>query len=203
MKNKKAIKQMVGLASLAAIIVVLQLIAGFLPKLPGGLSISLVLVPIIIGAILYGFKGGAFLGLVFAVMVLIDPSTAAFYEANIFATIVLVILKGVAAGAISGLLFTLLYKKNFFVAVVVASIIAPIINTGIFCLGAAMFYRDLFGGGLFVIIGIVGANFLVELGINTVLCPAIATLIKVTLSNYDLGTTLDKNSVIKEELDEE
>ena len=203
MKNSLKIKRLVGIATLAAIVVVLQLTSSYLPKLPGDLSLSLVLVPIVIGAILYGPIGGAILGFVFAFMVLIDPSTAVFYEANLFATIVLVILKSTLAGFVSGLLFKLLYKFNFFLAIVVASVVTPCINTGIFIIGASMFFRGLFGGGIAVIIGIVGANFLVELGINVVLCPAIAIIIKTVVHNYNVGTNLDKSAIIKDELTEE
>lgn len=193
MNRKLTVKRMVGVASLAAIVIVLQLIAGFLPKLPGGLSLSLTLVPIIVGAILYGVYGGAFLGLTMAIMVLLDPSTSVFYEANIIATIIIVLLKSTLAGAISGLVFKLLYKKSFIVALFLASVLCPVINTGIFTVGASLFFKELFGGGLWIIIGSVGANFLVELGINVVLCPTIAVIIKSALSNYDLGTNLDKD----------
>ena len=202
MKNSIKIKRLVGLATLAAIIVVLQLTSSYLPKLPGNLSLSLVLVPIVIGAILYGASGGAILGFVFAVMVLIDPSTAVFYEANIFATIVLVILKSTTAGFLAGLFFKLIYKKNFYVAIVVASITAPVINTGIFVLGASLFFRALFGGGLFVIIGIVGANFLVELLINVLLCPALAIIIKLIIHEYNVGTNLDASAIDKKDNNE-
>ena len=195
MKNSLKIKRLVGISTLAAIVIVLQLTASYLPKLPGDLSLSLVLVPIVIGAILYGATGGAILGFVFAVMVLIDPSTAVFYEANIFATIVIVILKSTLAGFVSGLLFRVLYKVNFFLAIVVAAIVCPCINTGIFVLGATMFFRNLFGGGLVVIIGIVGANFLVELGINAILCPTLAVLIRAIVKNYNIGTYLDEKYV--------
>ena len=199
MKNSIKIKRLVGLATLAAIVVVLQLTSSYLPKLPGDLSLSLVLVPIVIGAILYGASGGAILGFVFAVMVLADPSTAVFYEANIAATIIIVILKSTLAGFLSGFLFKLIYKFNFYAAIIVASIVAPVVNTGIFVLGASLFFRNLFGGGLFVIIGIVGANFLVELGINAVLCPVIAIIIRTVVRNYNVGTNLDESAVLKGE----
>ena len=123
MKNSIKIKRLVGLATFAAIVVVLQLTSSYLPKLPGDLSLSLVLVPIVIGAILYGASGGAILGFVFAVMVLADPSTAVFYEANIAATIILVIVKSTAAGFLSGFLFKLINKKNFYASIIVESVI--------------------------------------------------------------------------------
>ena len=63
---------MVGMALFAAIVVVLQIIGNYIRI--GNFSISLVLVPIIVGAALYGPAGGAFLGGVFGIVVIIDGS---------------------------------------------------------------------------------------------------------------------------------
>ena len=60
MKNGK-IKRMVGMAFLIAMIIVLQLIGGIIPPI-GGVSISLVLIPIVVGAAVFGPSGGAILG---------------------------------------------------------------------------------------------------------------------------------------------
>ena len=46
--NSQKIKRMVGIASLAAVVVVLQLIANYIPG-PGGVSITLALIPLVIG----------------------------------------------------------------------------------------------------------------------------------------------------------
>ena len=54
-------KTVVGLGLFTAIVVVLQLLAVGLRAL-GLFSISLVLVPIVVGAAVYGKKGGAWLG---------------------------------------------------------------------------------------------------------------------------------------------
>ena len=67
-KNRDTTLRLVQLAILTAIIVVLQL-AGTAVKLNiFGTSISLVLVPIVLGAMLLGPKAGAFLGFVFGVI---------------------------------------------------------------------------------------------------------------------------------------
>ena len=61
---KSNTKTIVGVGLLTAIVVVLQALAVFIR--PTGLfNISLVLVPIVVGAALYGYKAGAWLGLVF------------------------------------------------------------------------------------------------------------------------------------------
>ena len=104
-------KTLVTYALLTAVVVILQLVAEFMPHV-GPCSLSFVLVPIVIGSALCGWKAGAWLGFVFALVVLCCPSTGFFYAFNIPATIAIVILKGIASGAISGLLFNLFKKKN-------------------------------------------------------------------------------------------
>ena len=72
MNNKKSslekTKVLVGMAIFTAIVVVLQVIATALGRM-GLTPPSLVLVPIVIGAAAYGLKSGAWLGLVFGVVV--------------------------------------------------------------------------------------------------------------------------------------
>ena len=78
----------------------------------GTVSISLVLVPIVVGAALYGVGAGAWLGGVFSVVVLCQPDTALFLNMSIFGTILTVMLKGILAGALSGLVYRVLSKKH-------------------------------------------------------------------------------------------
>ncbi|MCI7692856.1 MAG: ECF transporter S component, partial [Oscillospiraceae bacterium] len=64
-----------------------------------------------------------------------------------------------------------------------------IVNTGIFLLGCRLFFYDTvqaWGAGLsfentfvYMIVGLVGINFLIELGVNLVLNPAILQIIKI------------------------
>ncbi len=95
---------MVGMALFAAIVVVLQIIGNYIRI--GNFSISLVLVPIIVGAALYGPAGGAFLGGVFGIVVIIDCITVGnvLWIANPVATAIVCMLKGIAAGFVSGVL---------------------------------------------------------------------------------------------------
>lgn len=199
MKNSLKIKRLVGIASLAAVVIVLQLIATYLPftKLFGGtISITLALIPIVVGAILYGPAGGAILGAVMGVMVIVDPSTlSVFMPHNPAATIILCLLKSAAAGAVSGLLFKVLYKKNFVLAVVLAAVSVPVINTGLFTIGAVLFFSDIYGAQGFsafgVIIGLIWVNFLIEMAVNSILSPAVLQIVRVTSRNYNIGCTFD------------
>ena len=62
-------QRMVGLAIFTAIIIVLQLVSTFIKF--GPFSITLAMIPIVVGAAVYGAGAGAYLGGVFSVVVLI------------------------------------------------------------------------------------------------------------------------------------
>ena len=167
MNNSLKVKRLVGVASLAAIVVVLQLIANYITI--GTINITLALIPIVVGAIIYGPLVGFGLGALMGIVVLTAPSTQGFLNVNPFVTILLCVLKTGIAGLVSGLLFKIINKKNFYAAIVVATLIVPVINTGLFILGSALFFQTVFGaesfsGALPVIIGVVfGTNFTIEL----------------------------------------
>lgn len=187
-KGKKiSTSTIVGIGLLTAIVVVLQFVSMALRF--GTFSITLTLVPIVVGAALYGWKTGAWLGLVFGVAVLLTGDAAAFLAINIPGTIATVLVKGTMAGLCAGLVYRLVAKKNQVAAVLLSSITAPIVNTGIFLLGCRLFFYDTvqaWGAGLgfentfvYMIVGLVGINFLIELGVNLVLNPAILQIIKI------------------------
>ena len=103
MENKRMqTRTLTGLAILTAVVVVLQLLGSFIRF--GPFSISLVLIPIVVGAALYGPRAGAWLGFVFSVVVLIMDS-AAFMVVNPLGTVLTVLLKGTLAGLCAGLVF--------------------------------------------------------------------------------------------------
>ena len=68
------------MAMLIAIVVILQLVGAIIRF--GPFSISLVLMPIIIGASMYGAAEGTVLGLVFGIVVLLSGDAAAFLAIN-------------------------------------------------------------------------------------------------------------------------
>ena len=97
MNNSQKIRRMVGLAALASMIVVLQLISNYIQF--GPVSITLALIPIVVGAILYGPKGGFILGLIEGVMVITAPSTLGlFMPFSAVGTILVCLLKSVLGG---------------------------------------------------------------------------------------------------------
>lgn len=182
----KKTKKMVGIGLLTAVVVVLQVLAVAI-RPTGFFNISLVLVPIVVGAALYGYKAGAWLGLVFSVVVLFTDS-AAFMAVNVPGTIITVLVKGTVAGLVAGLVYLALEKTNRFVAVVSAAIACPVVNTGLFLVGCVLFFMDTINGwaaasgfasaGAYMIGGLVGINFVIELGVNLLLSSAIVTIVR-------------------------
>ena len=181
MKTEK-IKKMVGIALMMAIVVVLQLLGQFIKF--GPVSISLVLVPIVVGAAVYGPVAGAILGATFGVVVLLQPDTAFFYGVSTIGTIITVLVKGVLAGWLSGLTYRAVAKKNTVLAVILAAMVCPVVNTGLFFAGCRLFFWDAMaeqGGGNafhFVLTVMIGFNFLAEFAANVICAPVITRIIR-------------------------
>ena len=204
MKNALTQKQktlrMVEMAMLIALVVVLQMLGSFIKI--GPLPMSFVLVPMVIGACLLGVKAGMILGAVFGIVTMImgiagiDVVSFLLWQANPVWFVLICIIKAVLAGACSGLVYNLLGKvfneKYVYLRTVLASIIAPIVNTGIFAIGMLLFFFDTMQGltSLFpdafggfenafqvVFLGLAGFNFIGEFVVNLVLSPAMVRII--------------------------
>ena len=188
MKNTRIkTRTLTGLALFTAIVIVLQLLGSFIRF--GPFSITLVLIPIVVGAAMYGAPAGAWLGFVFGVAVLLSGDAASFMPISPLGTVLTVLLKGTLAGFLAGLAYRMLEKKNRYVAVITAAIVCPVVNTGIFLLGCAVFFLDTVAewgrsmgfdnAGAYMIFGLVGANFLVEMAIDIILSPVVLRLIRI------------------------
>ena len=190
---------MVTISLLIAIIVVLQMTAGLLPSLPGGAKLSFVLIPIVIGAALYGQSTGAILGAVFGLIAFYYSATGAdgigfaIFQVSPIGCFVICVGKSTVAGFVSGLVYKLLTKVNSYLAMFAASIVCPVLNTGIFMGMVALFFRNTSFESApetyTVIVSIFGIilmfNAIPELILNVVLSPAMNTL--VNLAKRQLG----------------
>ena len=185
--KKQNVLKLTGIGLLSAIVIVLQILGSFIHL--GPFSISLVLLPIVIGCALFGMSAGAWLGLVFGCAVLLSGDASAFLAINAPATVITVLAKGTLAGLAAGFVYRLLEKKNQMLATVVAAIVCPVVNTGVFLLGCVTFFMDTirawaltdFGDNvmLYMIVGLVGLNFLAELAINLVFSPTVVYIINI------------------------
>lgn len=150
-----------------------------------GVSVTLVLPVVVIGAALFGPWVGAWLTVI--------PNIIAFGEAGIFLAespvgcVITLLLKGILAGIAAGLVYKYLHDKSYIRAVTLSALVAPIVNSGVFLLGCYIFIWDKliavaaeagYGIGMLVF-GMVGINFVIEIIFNTVLCPTILRLIKM------------------------
>ena len=186
-KQSISTRTITGVAIFTAIIIVLQLLGSFIRF--GPFSISLVLIPIVVGAALYGPAWGAWLGFVFGVVVLLSGDAAPFLVVNPFGTIVTVLLKGTLAGFAAGVVYKALERTNTWLAVIFAAIVCPVVNTGLFLIGCELFFMETVtewaqaagyeSAGRFMIFGLVGLNFLIEMLVNLLLSPLILRLIRL------------------------
>ena len=194
MRNQK-IKRMAAVALLMALVVVMQFVSGLIPPV-GGFSISLVLIPVVLGSALYGPGVGALLGGTFGTIVFIncvtgaDPGGAMVFQANPVLCFIVVMAKGMLAGLASGWVYRLLKSKNTYLAMLCAAIVCPIVNTGVFVVCMLTFFKEVLsawaGGGdllAYILTGLVVANFLPEMAINVVFSPAGQRIVHVVQKN--------------------
>lgn len=191
MKNKK-IHTLVGIALLIAVMIVLQFIGTVLPIKIGPVSISLVLIPIVIGAAVYGPGAGAILGAAFGIIANIfcangmDGGGHMVFQASPILCILVVMTKGILCGTVAGFTYKLIAKKNSYLGMLCAAIACPAVNTGVFLLGMRLFFMEVlqqWAGGsnvaAYVLTGIVLVNFLPELILNVAVSPASQRIIHV------------------------
>ena len=190
--NKKRFTtlQMVELAILTAIVLVLQLTGTAIKLTALGTSISLVLIPIVLGGVLLGPAAGAWLGGVFGCVTYLmgvfgmDAFTFVLFAEHPLLTALVCFGKGIAAGLFAGWVYRLLCKKNNTVAMFAAAAVAPITNTGLFILGALLMSDTLSANFVadgstvlyFLVIVCAGVNFLFELALNLIVTPSISSV---------------------------
>ena len=150
----------------------------------GGTYETLTLVPIVVGAILFGPGAGAGLGFVFGLVCLIagvtgaDQFTYLLWTASPFWLIVVCVGKAVLCGLCAGLAAKALEKKQT-LSCIAAALVAPVVNTGVFAVGMLTVFRPIlaqYAGGTDVVpylfVAFIGVNFLVEFAVNAVLSAA-------------------------------
>jgi uncharacterized membrane protein len=190
---------MVELAVLTAIVVILQL-TGVAIRIPFlGTPVSLVLIPITLGAMLMGPWAGAFLGFVFGVIVYVtggvmgmNAFTAFLFNDHPVITAGICLVKSTLAGFLAGIVFRAIEKKNSLAATVTAAAITPVVNTGVFVLGCLLILNTIEGfiasaglgvsGVYFIFIGCAGINFVFEFLVNMIFATALHRVYKAVLA---------------------
>ena len=186
-KRREKTQKLALLALLTAIVAVLAYFGGFI-KVGATASISLTLIPVVMGSALLGPYAGAWLGGVSGAVFFMTLDSAFWLGLSIPGTIITVMVKGILSGLCAGFAYKLLEKVNRYLAVLVSAVVCPVVNTGIFILGSFIFFMDTVNGGAaakgmsiggYIIIFFVGLNFVLELLANIILSPAILRLINI------------------------
>lgn len=161
---EKTTQCIAGGGLLAAIAAVLQFVGSAIRL--GPFSVSLVLIPLVLGAALYGWGMGCWLGLVFGAMVLLPGDAGLFLAADPGGAIVTVLSKGIACGAAAGLCCRWLHPRYPRLSILLSALAAPLVNRGVFLLGCRLFFMPLIhqraqqagyaGAGAYLMAGMVG-----------------------------------------------
>ena len=96
-------------------------------------------------------------------------------------------VKGIAAGTCAGLVYGAVSKKSVSGGVLSAAIVSPVVNTGLFLSALIFLFESTlveWAGAAgkdvvtYILTGLVGINFIIELVLNLVLSSVIVRLIK-------------------------
>lgn len=191
MKQKFDTQTIVITGLLLALEIVFQTLGNYIqfPLLPA--NINLTLVTIVLAAVWCGPWSAMILGFFNGVMALLSPSTIAiFMPLNPGATVAVCLLKCTLAGLFASFIYRAFNRIHRIVGmtagVILASIAVPVINTGLFAVGSLIWFRPFLESGVsdafpnitaFLIFGVIGLNFIVELVTTVVVSPGAAAIV--------------------------
>jgi len=187
--SRQRIQKIVELIILTAVVVLLQLVGNTIYI--GEYSISLVLLPVVLGSIQCGPLGGAWLGFVFGLVLILAGETDTFIAISLFRPILCVVLRGVLTGFLSGLIYKVAKKKNRDLAIILTSIAVPLLNSSFFIILLIVFFYDFVVASIgsnnivsTLISTIVSINFLIELAWNMMMAPILIHFVN-RFENHD------------------
>ena len=186
-KSKMSTRTLTLLSLLTALVAILSYMGGFV-KIGSFASISLTLIPVVLGAALCGPWAGAWLGGVSGAVFFITPDAAFWFGLSIPGTVITVMIKGILSGLFAGYIYKLFEARSKYFATMLSAIICPVVNTGIFILGCLIFFMDTVKSGAlaeglsiwgYLLIFYVGLNFVFELRSNVIFSPIIVRLLNI------------------------
>ena len=191
-------KNVAYLGVLLALVVALQLWGSAIPMF--GVTLNLSLIPIALGGIFFGALGGGLMGFVSGLVTFItcalmgqEPFTAYLFQHSPVILTIVCLGKTTAAGAVSGLLYSLISKKNKPIASYVASLTVPVVNTALYVVGillmkeqaaASMGIESSLMVVFVTLIGLIWLNFLLEIATTVLLSPAVHLIVRVAEKNF-------------------
>ena len=193
-KSSFSSTQIAGIALLVALVVVLQALGGSITI--GAVQLNFTLIPIVLGAILFGPLAGGILGFACGVVVLAQviigavPFYALIWANDPVVTTLTCLVKTTLAGYVAGVLYGLFKKKNEYVGLFVASGVVPVINTALFIVGCLFMKNSVYtlasGENVltFILVSLVTFNFFIEFAINLIVAPALHKVIEEVNKNF-------------------
>ena len=163
----------------------------------GALSITLIVIPVTVGAISLGPLGGAILGGIFGLTSLvqcfgIDPFGTALFGINPIGTIILCLAPRILMGWLTAMIFQAVKKvdKTKHVSHIVANLAGPVLNTVLFMTTLVIFFYRTdyiqgfvadFGttGVIAFVLAFIGVNAIVEVIVSLLLGSAITRTLEV------------------------
>ncbi len=184
-------------AMLAAIVVLMAFTpVGYLQI--GLVKMTFIMIPVAVGAITLGEKSGAFLGLVFGITSFVqcfglDIFGTTLMSINPIYTFIMCLVPRVLMGYLCGLVYKALTKLKKGVAVVVASLSAPIFNTVFFMTLLMLF----FGNSDYImsmragtenlwafLAAFVGLNGIMEIVTTVLIAPPVALAVEKAVKSF-------------------
>jgi uncharacterized membrane protein len=195
MKERSRVRYIVRLAVLVAILLLLEVTGlGYLPV--SALTLTIMQIPVVVGAIVLGPTAGTVLGTVFGLTSFFqcfgkNAFGVALMSINPFLTFVVCVVPRVLMGFLCGVIFKALAKKDRtkWVSYGVASLSGAVLNTLFFmaalmlCFGQTEYIRNMMGGMNIIpfVIAFVGLQGLVE----AIVCFVAGTAVSKALSVFD------------------
>ncbi|MFV0466563.1 MAG: ECF transporter S component [Lachnospiraceae bacterium] len=199
-KKKLSTKQLVEMALLIAIILLMAFTPIGYIRTPG-LEITLIIIPVAIGAVTLGPTAGAILGAVFGLTSFIQcfgmsVFGTALLQINPLATFVVTVVTRTLVGWLTGLIYLAFVnlKVNRAVSVIISSLACPLLNTSLFMSALVLFFynsdyiqgfADMMGtANVFAFIfAFVGVNGLIEAIVCCIVGSAVIRALQITLKN--------------------
>lgn len=171
--------------ALTAILAAVTLVLGLTPigiiTIPGFIEITIMCIPVIIGALTLGVKPGIALGALFAVCSIItaitrSPLGAILMDINITGTLITLIVPRVLVPVITCIVYRTLPAKKPNVKTAVASACGSLTNTVVFLIFMWVFFAGAVGAQLFTVAAAV--NGTVECALAAAVCAPVAAAIR-------------------------
>jgi uncharacterized membrane protein len=194
---------MVQLALFTAIIILLAFTPlGYIKTL--GVEITLIVIPVTVGAIILGPKAGAILGAIFGITSFLQCFGLSAFGTMLFGispigTFVICMVPRMLMGWLTGLIFINLRKVNRDLSFAVSNLIGPLLNTVFFILVLLLlFYNTEYIQGIAKTLGakniftfvvlFVGLNGLIEMGVSFIIGTAVSKTIDMVENKTAIRT---------------